>query len=504
MFRTTFILLTVLNRTLLALGAAITMFAAPLSFFFQQIVSYPSHWVAVNNASVPRSVIYDTDVGIFFVNGSRRIGPARPMIAALEPLFVGVNSSKGGTSPELKGICPTSKCTWKPFNTLAVCSRCTDLSDELLWGCSTGPTEWVSSATYSAIFSGRPNPNTTSCGYYLSPDGKSQVLLSGYTINADGSHGEALSTRFYPLIDTNPSSRAPIFNGSLKFQDIRNPIADFIVSGTPEGQIGAYKNAKPVVSECNLHWCVKTTQTEYWLGHPLETTTKTFLLDSPEGYPWKKFNVSGVAIPRWVANFSLSLSPEPQQDFLDNTFSVVNQTTVETILAWDQMLPSYVTSMNATSNPNLRWLNGGQFFGTPPQVIDMPSISNPWLPPNNITAQMELMADTMTTVMRNTPNVTNQLQMIQGMAWEQRTFVEIRWPWAVWPAGVLTMSLIFLMATISRSAEEENVVRVWKNSIIAVLFNGLDQDVRQIVGPNARLSEAREKARALRLRLVPE
>jgi hypothetical protein len=492
-----------MNRTLLSLGAAITMFAAPLSFFFQQIVTYPNLWVNVGNASVPRSVSYDTLTGVFFVNGSRRLGPARPMVAAIEPAFLGVNSSKGGTLPELRGSCPTSKCTWEPFNTLAVCSRCADLSNELLWGCSTGPTEWVSKATYQATFSGRPNPNITSCGYYLSPDGNSRILFSGYSVNVDGSQGESLSTRFYPLIDTNPSSRRSIFNGSLKFQDIRNPIADFIVSGTPDGQFGAYANARPAVSECNIHWCIKTIQTVYWLGHARETTIKTTQLDSPEGFPWKKFNVSGVEIPRWNANFSLTIAPPSQLGLQDDTFSVINQTMVETILAWDQLLPSYVTSNDATSNPTLRWLNGGQFFGTLPQVIDMPADINPWLPPNNITAQMEQMADTMTTVMRNTPNDTNQLQLVQGMAWDERTFVKIRWGWAVWPVMLLLMGLIFLMATILRSSKEENIVRVWKNSIIALLFNGLDQEVQQLVGPNARLGEAREKARELCLRLVP-
>lgn len=177
---------------------------------------------------------------------------------------------------------------------------------------------------------------------------------------------------------------------------------------------------------------------------------------------------------------------------------------VETILAMDNILPAYVTTKTSAGSPTLRWLNSGQFYTNIPQVIDMPADSNPWLPPNNITDTIAQLAETMTIVMRNTPDITNQLQMVQGTAWEQRTFVHVRWGWAVWPILLLALSLVFLISTVAKSSKEENVVRIWKNSIIAVLFNGLGEDVQNSVGPNARLSEARSKARGFCVKLVPE
>ncbi|KAE9981079.1 hypothetical protein EG328_011876 [Venturia inaequalis] len=488
---------------LLALGAAVIMFAVPLDFVFQQTISYPVRWVQADNAFVPRSVAYDSLGGVFFKNNTRRLGPINSMIATLEPLWMGLNSSRGGTLPQLKGTCPTGNCTWEPFETLAVCSKCVDLSQELQWECATEPSEWVSNATYA----GRPYPNVTSCGFSLKPDGKTRVFLSGYVVGADGSKGEALSTRFFPLVDSAPLSRAASFNGSVHFRDILNPISDFFVSGTPQGEIGAWGNATPTVLECNLHWCVKTVNTTHSWGRLNETTTRTVELDSPKtgvGSAWIKFDMAGVMTPRWIANFSLTLPPRQQEDLRNNSFSVINQTMVETILAMDQFLPSYVTTKDTGSTPYYRWLNGGQFFGETPLVVDLPVITNPWLPPNNITAQVEQIADTMTVVLRNAANSTSEFQWVRGTAWNEQTFIHIRWAWAIWPILLLALSLVFLIMTVAKSSREENVVRIWKNSAIAILFNGPGEEVKKSVEANARLGKARAKARTLWVRLFPD
>lgn len=483
----------------MTLGAAVILFAVPLDFVFQQLVTYPSQWVVVGNATVPRSVNYDTLAGIFYREGMRRTNPVNSMITAIEPIWLGLNSTRGGTLPELKGSCPTSNCTWEPFESLSACSQCIDISSTLLWDCDTGPAEWVSNATLG----GDAYPNVTSCGYSIDPDGKSRIFLSGYVLNDDGTLGEALSTRLFSLVNPDPSLRTPIFNnGSLNFQHIPNPIADFFVAGTSQGETGVYKNVTPVVHECNVHWCVKSLQTAYYWGHPQENTTNIMQLESNRDYPWKNFNQSGILVPKYTTNFSLTLPSRPQPDLANNTFNVINQTMLETILAFDEILPSYVTTENSTSTPKFRWLNAGQMFGGPATVVDMPADSNPWLPPNNITQQLELIVDTMTTVMRNTPNTTNQLQLVQGIAWDQKTFIHIRWGWAVWPILLLALSLIFLIATVSKSSKEESVVRVWKNSILAVLVNGLGEDLQKNIGSNPRMGEIRDKSRGMNVELT--
>jgi hypothetical protein len=405
------------------------------------------------------------------------------MVAASEPIFLG-----NGTVPDLTYNCPTSNCTWEPFETLGACSRCADLSKELLYGCYRAPAEWLSNATYA----GRPYSNVTACGYYLSPDGKSRVFLSGYTVETDQKPGEALGSRIFPLVDANPSSRQPIFNGTLSFMDIKNPIIDFLVSGTPNGPAGAYLNSTPTVHECVLYWCVKSVRSVSQQGRIYENTTNAVQLESPDGYPWEFFTVQGFQIPKYQANFSLTLQ--------NNHFSVDNQTTTQTLLALDEIAPSYLTAADISSEANYRWLNGGASFSSSPQMLPMPQDTFPWLPPNNVSAHMEKLATVMTTVMRNTPN-SNALRIVYGTAWEERTSVSIRWLWVIFPFSLLIMSLVLLMATVAKSSNEEEQVGIWKNSMNAVLFNGLGDDVQKSVGPNCRTGEANAQARKLMVKL---
>jgi hypothetical protein len=206
-----------------------------------------------------------------------------------------------------------------------------------------------------------------------------------------------------------------------------------------------------------------------------------------------------------MANFNLTLpsgdGPEPQNEI----FSISNQTAFQTLLLFDTILPAFVTSDNdsSSSSSQLKWLNGGGFLGTPPQLVPLPNAVNPWIPPNNISAHMEKLAKVMTIVMRNTPSQNNTLQQANGVAWEQRTFVKTRWLWLILPLTLLTFSLIFLMATVAKSSREESQVGIWKTSIIAVLFNGLGEEVQKKVAPNCRMGEARDVARQLRVRLCP-
>jgi hypothetical protein len=190
--------------------------------------------------TIPRALVFDPPDGLFSVNGSQRLQNPRDITAFSEPFFIG-----NGNVPQLVQNCPTSNCTWEPFDTLAVCSRCQDMSQDLQWGCATGPADWLSNVTLADD----SYPNVTACGYWFYQDGET-VLMSGHVISADGTPGEALETRIFPLTNPNPFSRQPIFGGSLNFKDVRNPILDFLVTGTPSGSAGVYANRTPTLNEC--------------------------------------------------------------------------------------------------------------------------------------------------------------------------------------------------------------------------------------------------------------
>jgi hypothetical protein len=79
--------------------------------------------------------------------------------------------------------------------------------------------------------------------------------------------------------------------------------------------------------------------------------------------------------------------------------------------------------------------------------------------------------------------------------------VKIRWIWVTLPLSLLVFSFIFLLATVIRSSRDEDTVGIWKTSALAVLFNGLGDDVQSNVGPHVRMGEARSKARDMKVHL---
>lgn len=439
-------------------------------------------------ATIPRALTYSPLDGIIFVNGTIRADSPRDITSASESVYL-----DNSTVPGLRMInCPTSNCTWEPFETLAVCSRCTEMSSVLEWTCATTPADWLSDGLGQGPF-----PNVTTCGYWFN-QGNQSLLMSGYVVNDEKKRSQALAMRIFSLTDADPLSRAPILGGSLHFQDIRNPILDFLVSGTPDGTQGVYANKTPILHECSLHWCVNTIEAVVEWGIHSENVTNSVQLESSPAWPWFTFNdTEGLSHNRFQTNFSLNLPPRNNTELKDNTFTVGNLTMVKSVLAMDEIAPSYNYAMNEDSDAQLRWLNGGQFFYEVPVDLPYPNDMNPWLPPNDVSALVERWAGAMSVVIRTSPGY----QMVSGTAWRSQTLVKARWEWISLPLVILGASLVFLVATVIVSSNEESHVGIWKTSVIAVLANGLGDEVQRIFGPNCKMGEAKAKAKEIRCKL---
>lgn len=165
-----------------------------------------------------------------------------------------------GTRADIPLSCPTSKCTWTPYQTLGFCSSCVDVSELLTFACLETRVDWTSNLT------GTGNetyyPNSTMCGYFVNITSVMPILMSGYLVNTnDSSQGEALLTRALPLVTV--PYRLPLWGGSINFKNIRNPTVDFLLVSAANGSAGVYRNETPVAQECVFSWCVKTMQSSF-------------------------------------------------------------------------------------------------------------------------------------------------------------------------------------------------------------------------------------------------
>jgi hypothetical protein len=468
--------------------------ALPLDLFFQQVIAYPPVWInSTITATVPRATTYEAQDAISHFNSTSRLFAPRDLEAFTEGVFFNT-----GSLPALDVTCSTSNCTWEPFDTLGICSQCVDISKELKYDCLTSVAEWLPNvALTDAAY-----PNVTACGYYLIPDTPDSfpLLMNGYVVDEKGIPGEALSMRIFPFLDV--LARQPYFGGSLHFKDFQTPILDFLIAATKGGYKGVYANETTTAHECILFWCTKTIQSGFYWGHQQENISNVLPMQTQHQSPWEIIPDPDGAITRYISNFTRTLPSRSQPDLRNNTFSITNVTALQAVLLLDDIAPSYVVAANASDVPQVKWLNGPEYSA--PLLVSFPDESNLWSPPNDVVARVDFLANVLTTIIRNTPNANYHMNLVYGTAWDQRTGVHVRWGWFSLPLALLVFSVVFLLITVYKSSKDEEFVGIWKTSTIAVLFNGLDDDVRRKFGPNCKMGEARAKARVLKVKILPD
>jgi hypothetical protein len=436
-----------------------------LDGLFQRIVSYPITTVLDSNAiaTISRTVLYDPRPEIIWKNGTALMPQDLQLDSLIYPFWQGK-----GIIPGVEFDCSTSKCTYDPFYTLALDFECTPIPDFLEFGCRNTSGEWLTTTSYSNFNGTDQIPKVTSCGYYMNVPNHQAQLMSGYEVEADGSIGEVLSTRIFPLMDivTNePYLRSPNF-------DVKTPVVDFILASTPGGFAGARQNSTPVVTECEIHWVVKKLKAEVSLGVLVEEVLETLqfeTVNSDNPYsPW-----DGLNSPIWLGNFSMDLA-DPHSPTSLSTFGLDNTTAKKVWAVWAEIAPS-TFNLPADNNPVKTGPVQKVLWGS--QIPDLQAVSDPILPwdtPNNVTQHMADAVKVMNQVIRR--NALSQRgsegrarDVAIGHAWIDVRFVKVNWAWITMPLALLLISGAFLLATVIRTSDGS--ISIGKTSGLGYLFN---------------------------------
>ncbi|OAL53943.1 hypothetical protein IQ07DRAFT_609158 [Pyrenochaeta sp. DS3sAY3a] len=492
------------GRALAAVGALIMLCSLALDPFFQQVVDFPDRWALQNTSSaIPRVAAYTPFyVPEFFQGFDMNI--LDPAIRPLVGLFFVDNGTQpvpfgNGTRPDIPLSCPTSNCTWPEYETLAVCSQCSDVPNLLEWACRFTAIDWTSNTTGPID----PAPNGTVCGYFLNATSDKPILMTGYILE-DGlngsTKGEALIQRSFPLTDM--LERVPYFGGSVNYKHIRNPILDALIVSVADGSAGVHRNDTPVIQECVLAWCVQTIQSSYEWGVYEENITSTYYNTTPGDFPWTnvQFEYEGGEVgftTMYSQNITITPPPSSRENDLvvfNETYFVSNLTMSNVMITFDDYFPSMYTATSPSDIPVLRYKN----------YVDGAYIRhvqwNPLVAPNNVTRHMERLATAMTNVVRSSDPSND---MLPGKAYARENYVSVRWEWLTLPLGLLFISLIFLSATVAKSALERDRVGVWKTSAYATLLYGLPDEMQNKIIRSSSSGTPRSKAKALKVKLQP-
>lgn len=156
------------GRSLAALGALLTVFLLAIDTFFQQVTDLPERWIVQGESSIPRSIRYEPRVDLQYdsTEDDEEVAQMNPDLRrAMYPFFYDHGTQPivvgNTTQAEIPLVCPTSRCEWPSYDTLAVCSACEDVSHMLEYACLRMKMDWIRNSTGPGTDSTWPNGKRT-------------------------------------------------------------------------------------------------------------------------------------------------------------------------------------------------------------------------------------------------------------------------------------------------------------------------------------------------------
>ncbi|KAJ5062649.1 hypothetical protein J3E74DRAFT_472889 [Bipolaris maydis] len=492
------------GRSLAALGALLTILLLAIDTFFQQVTDLPERWKLEGESFIPRIAQYKPIVEFQFDDESadplavtnnelrRGIGPFFYDQNGTRPLAIG-----DATYAEIPLVCPTGRCEWPSYETLAVCSACEDVSHLLEYACLTTKMDWIRNAKGPNL--NISTPRDTACGYFLNATSDDPVLMSGFRVSnlTDPVPGETLLMRTLPLV-TN-MFRQPLYgSATINFEHIQYRILDAIIVSSVDGTADSvYEKKRPVAQECMMTWCVKTLRSSYQDGDYREEVQGVFINTTKAEFPWLAKNdfASRSTYQEFQANIVIQ---PPSVTGNKTTFGVSNETFFDLAIILDEIFPSMITVAEPTAPKFIKIMTSRQDNAFWRSVT-----FSPWLAPNNVAAHLERMAQAITNVIRSD---TDSNDLIPGISLARETYVVVQWGWLAFPLAMLILSIVFLVSTIRKtSSGGYEDLGTWKTSAMPALMYSLPKDIQEGVVSTTRSRVMRGKrASKVRIRLLPK
>lgn len=365
--------------------------------------------------------------------------PTDGMLAAIYSfLLTGHGSSDSGNSstashPSIPMTCDSGDCDFSPFRSLAVCSDCSDISNELTSQCEDG------SCT----------PEKTMCHHSLSNE--MQFNISDY------------------MVDSEPSFQTKTPHMLKKVHYGEQPNDRSIILNLTEIRIPSLSNKtelkNPIATKCSLYWCVNTYSARV-RNHKLFEN----LMES-----WYD--------PNAQANWSrLDLQPPTKDNLTQSNFTIQSWAT-QNIQSWlsDKMELSNIPRGKCSDHgPSITPSNPTTEFFRP-------------MLRSSLNDTFQTLATAMTTRVRqlgsaaqNTtpydifgPIPLESIGPAKGRSFKVETQIKVQWPWVIVPSLLVILTSIFLGITIFKT--RQHGLKAWKYSPMALVCSGLDENTQQQV-----------------------
>lgn len=359
--------------------------------------------------------------------------------------------------------CPSSNCTWPPFSSLGLCSKCFNVTDYARknWNCQT------------------LNKTNRACTYKLPSSGFSYTyfaIASNTSAGLDIEGSGELRQRIW----------ASRLNQSTSKQNAFQRVSR-IVMEDGNGSIipGSAREQVLQATECELSMCVTQHGLSVQQGKALQR-----LVGDPEqpfvaefgpvtlitGMP--TFNVSSATIRG--REYSIDGS-----DTLDALATAIEGTLVGNVTT---------ETLNITSAQGVKSLDGGLMWTSDVNRFLYAEL--------DFTTAMNNVATSVSRYMRSLSN-----DSVIGQSLSQETYIRVKWAWITFPA-VLVFGGVFLLLLVIVETRKKGV-EVWKYSCLPLLFHSVDDEsARRVEDMGKRqmatVEEMEDEAKRIRVRLGKE
>jgi Protein of unknown function (DUF3176) len=421
---------------LAAFGAVITIIAIGLDPFIQQIISYPtrkSPGGSTTIATVARAQKFDMGLE---PNSGVQAGPDFGMKAAI---YRGIFAPQPRT--EVVPVCTTGNCTFPLFDSLAMSSKCLNVTDQ------TTPVNHTSSVNHNV---NQPGLHVRNFTYNL--PGNYTMKVTAYYADNDLTKGIAMKS------DAGmPESMARSQLG------IPNPVTSLGLLQFPEfdaeGYDGDYLTQTPQAWQCALYFSLNTYNVSVTNGNSSINITDSWHED-----------------PSAPKN-PVEWAPQDESD-CTMTYTRLANSGVRggnsTFLIPGGTVAGLAQYLNHT-------LSGSHLSRT----AEVGTFDDPEAWPNDVMAAlnttvdiadiMDGLATSMTTYIRELDNGgIDDEPFQQGATLITETYVHLRWAWIALPLALVLSSAVLLSVTIAKASRDK--LPIWKTSALAALFHGLEAE----------------------------
>lgn len=394
------------------------------------------------------------------------------------------------TVQQLSPTCRSGNCSWDPVDSLAVCSRCTDLRDQLR-KYDTFDQQWLDFQQDNS-----PASSAASTAFSL-PNGLWLENMNNWTYSllASGGGEDAAPYGIYGAsimssYGTGDTSR------TIALQDIDTLIwSQSVIRVYPE--YSRWPNMSIGALECGLYYCVNTFTTNVTNGVVYETQEpKTSATRQPDS--WQPYDSYTFLTEAQMSSlqFDQCVSSVPRTDLEIGEGFNMSQTAINSI-------SSFVNSTFALGDTidkdqydkNRTKIQNGYYIETATGYHWQPSTMQPLMQSPNFTHTFATIARSMTNALRRGSGDT-----ASGNTGRLHIVARVNWPWITLPVVVVLAGLAQLVLSVW-STRTTNAP-IWKSSSLPVLSRG--QHVSRLLWNTSALSGMEAEAKQEQVDLFPE